>query len=89
MAMSYKELRQSGLTFQQVLASSRFTTIRIMPRERAGVRTCSGSMQVLGALSDSEMLAKARANILKDLYCPNREHLIIAIDRGDYEISVS
>jgi hypothetical protein len=89
MTMSYRELRQSGLTFQQVLASSRFTTLRIMPRERAGVRTCLGSMQVLGALSDSEMLTRARVNISKDVYCLNREQLLSAIDRGDYEISVT
>jgi hypothetical protein len=89
MAMSYREFRQAGLTFQQVLASSRFTTIRIMPRDRSGVRTCLGSMQVLGALSDSEMLTKARANISKDVYCLDREHLLSALDRGDCEISVT
>jgi hypothetical protein len=89
MTMSYRELRQAGLTFQQVLASSRFTTIRIMPRERAEVRTCSGSMQVLGALSEHEMLARARVNISKDVHCLNRENLLNAIDRGDYECIVT
>jgi hypothetical protein len=66
-----------------------FTTIRISPRERAGVRTCLGSMQVLGALSESEMLTRARVNISKDVHCLNREHLISAIDRGDYECIVT
>jgi hypothetical protein len=67
----------------------KFTTIRIMPRERAGVETCISSMQVLGALSDSEMLTRARVNISKDVYCLDRDYLLTALDRGDYEISVS
>jgi hypothetical protein len=88
MTMSYRELRQSGLTFQQVLASSRFTTLRIMPRERAGVRTCISSMHVLGALSESEMLTRARENISKDR-CLDRDFLLTALDHGDYETSIT
>ena len=65
-----------------------FTTIRIMPRDRSGVRTCISSMQVLGALSESDMLTRARENISKDR-CLDRDYLLTALDHGDYEISVS
>jgi hypothetical protein len=67
----------------------KFTTIRIMPRERVGVRTCSGSLQVLGALTESDMLDQVRVNISNDLHCLNREYLLSAIDRGDYEYTVT